>query len=168
MVKNNRQTRDIFTRNFIFGVEDSLVSTVGFLAGVAASGIDRTNIILTGAILIFVEAFSMGVGSFLSESSLEESRKIKDYFANSIKGALTMLLSYCFFGFIVLAPYLILTSEIALVISIAVSLGLLFVLGFSSAKLLKENIWRLSWRMLLVGGLAIIIGVAVGLLLKNY
>ena len=51
--------------SFIFGVEDSLVSTVGLLSGVAVAGVTRTDIFITGIILIFVEAFSMGVGNFL-------------------------------------------------------------------------------------------------------
>ena len=53
--------------SFIFGVEDSLVSTVGLLSGVAVAGVNRSGIFVTGVILIFVEAFSMGVGNFLSE-----------------------------------------------------------------------------------------------------
>ena len=54
----------LYLRNFIFGVEDSLVSTVGLLSGVAVANVDQATIFLTGMVLIFVEAFSMGVGSF--------------------------------------------------------------------------------------------------------
>jgi len=63
--------RNLF-RNFIFGVEDSLVSTVGLLSGIAAADTSRFTIITTGIVLIFVEAFSMGIGSFLSEETSEQ------------------------------------------------------------------------------------------------
>ena len=62
----------LFMRNFVFGAEDSLVSTVGLLAGVATAGVLQKEIIISGVVLIFVEAFSMSVGSFLSERTTEE------------------------------------------------------------------------------------------------
>ena len=52
-------------------MEDSLVSTVGLLSGVAVANVPMTTILLTGLILIFVEAISMAAGSFLSEYSAE-------------------------------------------------------------------------------------------------
>ena len=52
-----------YFRNFIFGVEDSLVSTVGLLSGVAIAGVPSRTILLTGVVLILVEAFSMAAGA---------------------------------------------------------------------------------------------------------
>ena len=66
--------RILYMRNLIFGAEDSLVSTVGLLSGIAIGGVPKSAIILTGIVLIFVEAFSMGVGSYLSEYSVEAAR----------------------------------------------------------------------------------------------
>ena len=62
----------LYIRNIVFGVEDSLVSTVGLLSGIALGDIPRSTILFTGLVYIFVEAFSMAVGSFLSEESVEE------------------------------------------------------------------------------------------------
>src|SRR3989344_4537783 len=69
---SNRFTSVSYFRNFIFGVEDSLVSTVGLLSGVAVANVSREHIILTGIILLLVEGLSMAVGSFLTEYSVEE------------------------------------------------------------------------------------------------
>ena len=86
-----------YFRNFIFGVEDSLVSTVGLLSGVAIAGVAKETIFLTGIVLIFVEAFSMAAGSFLSESTAEEyesgSNKVER--SSFISGAV-MFFSYYF------------------------------------------------------------------------
>ena len=37
-----------FIRNFIFGVEDSLVSTVGLLSGVVVGGVSKDAVVLVG------------------------------------------------------------------------------------------------------------------------
>ncbi len=68
----SHEDRKVYLRNFVFGVEDSLVSTVGLLSGVAAAGVETKTIVLTGVVLIIVEALSMAVGSYLSEYSVEE------------------------------------------------------------------------------------------------
>ena len=64
----SKAARVSYVRSFAFGVEDGLVSTVGLLAGVSTADVSRRDILITGAILIVVEAFSMATGSFLSES----------------------------------------------------------------------------------------------------
>lgn len=68
----SKQTFALYVRTFVFGVEDSLVSTVGLLSGLAIAGAARGTIILSGVTLIFVEAFSMGIGSLLSEHQKED------------------------------------------------------------------------------------------------
>lgn len=144
-----------YLRNFIFGVEDSLVSTVGMLSGVASAGVAKENIFIAGIVLIFVEAFSMGVGSYLSESFTEKSSK-------SVVGGAVMLFSYFFAGFIPLFPYLFLPISQAIWISIALSLIALLALGFISAKISRLNLIIQSFKMLTLGGLAILIGITVG------
>lgn len=59
-------------RELVFGVEDSLVSTLGVVIGVAAGTEDTRVVILSGVVLIVVEALSMGAGSFLSSKSHRE------------------------------------------------------------------------------------------------
>ncbi|MDD5099055.1 MAG: VIT1/CCC1 transporter family protein [Candidatus Colwellbacteria bacterium] len=150
-------------RNFIFGVEDSLVSTVGLVSGIAVAGVSKSEILLTGAILIFVEAFSMGIGSFLSERSAEEFiNDEKVSLGYLMENGAIMFLSYFISGFIPLFPYLILKTETALFLSVGLSLLSLFVLGVVSAKLFGINILKSGARMLFIGGIAIAIGVTVG------
>lgn len=56
-------------REIVFGLEDSLVSTIGVVAGIAAGTGDQKIVILSGMVLIVVEALSMSAGSFLSSQS---------------------------------------------------------------------------------------------------
>lgn len=166
MTAQTKKEFAIYVRNFIFGVEDSLVSTVGLLSGVAVAGLERRDVFLTGIVLIFVEAFSMGVGSYLSESSAEEYIGGKK--SISISGALIMFFSYFAAGFIPLAPYLFYEVSLALPISISLSLTTLFMLGIISSKILKaRNTLRHGARMLLIGGSAIAVGIVVGQIVNN-
>ncbi len=150
-------------RNFIFGVEDSLVSTVGLLSGIAITGVSGSYVILTGAVLIFVEAFSMAVGSVLSEHSAEEYERRKEIsIKGSVKGGLIMFFSYFISGFIPLSPYIFLQSNNAFAVSIAFSITALGLLGIFSGKISGTNIFKNILSMTILGGVAIIVGVIVG------
>lgn len=167
MAKSKKESA-LFVRNFIFGVEDSLVSTVGLVSGIAVAGVSRSQIFLTGVVLIFVEAFSMGVGSFLSEESAEEyqSKKFR-HNASIILSSIVMFFSYFFAGFIPLLPYLVTEVSVALPGSILASLLALFVLGAVSGKFFKRSTTKHGFKMLLLGGAAIFIGILVGEAVKT-
>lgn len=160
---HRKKKSDIYLRNFIFGVEDSLVSTVGLLAGVAAADISHSAIVTTGLVLIVVEGFSMGIGSFLTEETTEEMAGKKLQTLESIKGGLTMLISYCLAGLLPLAPYAFLKGSAAVNTSITLSLLGLVTLGYGTSLYYKRKspIIR-AIKMLILGGSAIIVGVMIG------
>lgn len=151
----------LFLRNLVFGVEDGLVSTVGLLSGIAIAGVDRETIFLTGVVLIFVEAFSMAAGSFLSEASVEEMDGGKDDTKGSLVAGAIMFASYFVAGFVPLFPYILVPVTQAFWISIACSVAVLLILGYWSGRH-TNNAWKKALRMGLVGGLAILVGAASG------
>ncbi|MFA6314853.1 MAG: VIT1/CCC1 transporter family protein [Candidatus Paceibacterota bacterium] len=152
-----------YFRNFIFGVEDSLVSTVGLLSGIAVAGMSKEDIFLTGIVLIFVEAFSMGAGSFIAESSADEFTTGKEKVTlKNIFSGLVMFISYFISGFIPLSSYLFLPVGQALYYSILFSTIALFVLGLVGAKISKGNLLLNGIRVVVIGGIAIILGLIVG------
>ena len=163
---DTKELKAVYARNFIFGVEDSLVSTVGLLSGIASAGIDRRTILITGVILLFVEALSMAGGSFLSEHSAQEYMARDLPAKTSFMAGSIMFLSYFFAGFIPLGPYLFLRVELSLVVSVLMSLAALFVLGIISARLLSLKVRDAAVRMFLVGGAATVLGVLVGQALR--
>lgn len=164
-------------RNFIFGAEDALVSSVGALFGLAASNLyTQQQLISAGLVVISVEALSMGVGSFLTEESVIEVDENHGHEGNNgadtteavstiesekerkhtILGGIIMFLSYLFTGAIVLLPYIFIDVQIAKFVSIAITLAILFFLGCLPTKRFKSGL-----RMLVVAGLAILVGFAV-------
>lgn len=160
---HTKRQNEVYVRNFIFGVEDSLVSTVGFVSGVAVAGFGKQNVFLAGLVLIFVEAFSMGVGSYLSEDSAEEFIDHKKSGSrSSVIGALIMFFSYLFFGLIPLSPYVLLSVKDGLILSILFALVALFLLGALSARYFHRSWLKHGLKMLIVGGLAVMAGIIVG------
>lgn len=166
MPPNSKDTRATYVRNFIFGVEDSLVSTVGLVSGIAVAHVDRNTIFLTGMVLIVVEALSMGVGSILSEASAQEFvyKRLKRSKLTLIGGAI-MFVSYFTAGFIPLIPYIFLDVSTALPTSVSASLAALFLLGYVSARKFNAPVLRSAVRMFVLGGLAITAGTIVGVML---
>lgn len=161
------QSKMAYMRNFVFGVEDSLVSTVGLLSGIAVGGMGAREIILTGAVLIFVEALSMAAGSFLSESSAEDYALHKEgSIRTSLLSSVIMFFSYFIAGFVPIAPYIFMTGDVAFYTSIALSTVSLGFLGAFSASLSKTSPVKTIGRMVIIGGSAIVVGVLVGGLVK--
>lgn len=145
-----------------------MVSTVGLLTGIATAQIPRGTIFITGAVLILVEALSMAAGSFLSESSAEDFLKRREVaHEKSLSGSLIMFFSYLVAGFIPLFPYLLLEVYLAAYLSIICSLLALIGLGVVSAKISGVRVLSHSVRMVVIGGLAIAAGIAVGNLLGD-
>lgn len=155
--------KEVYVRNIVFGIADSLVSTVGLLSGIDVSGSTHGTIILTGLIYAFVESLSMAIGSFLSEQATEEVKERKET-ATIVPfiGGVTMFLSFLISSFIPLFPYLFLHTILALVLSIALSLLTLFIVGIVMARLSKISPWRHGMKMVFLGGAAIVIGAIIG------
>lgn len=158
-----RKPENTYLKNFLFGVEDSLVSTVGLLAGVAAANASRATIVTTGLVLIVVEGFSMGIGSFLTEETAEEMAGEETQDALALKGGLTMLVSYIVAGLVPLSPYFFLEMDKAMTYSIICSLLGLFSLGLGTAIYFsRPKPWQRALKTMLLGGLAVAIGVGIG------
>ncbi|MFZ5425148.1 MAG: VIT1/CCC1 transporter family protein [Patescibacteria group bacterium] len=144
-----------YLRNVIFGAEDSLVSTVGVLFGVSTALPNYETIVLTGFVVIAVEALSMGAGAYLSEIETEETLKTKN--DTPVIDGLLMFVSYFFAGFIPLAPYVFFEIGYARLLSVALTIFSLFILGYIPQKSLKAAI-----RMAVVASLAVLIGFLIG------
>jgi VIT1/CCC1 family predicted Fe2+/Mn2+ transporter len=163
----NKQT-ELYLRNIIFGISDSLVSTVGLLAGIDVAGTTKQAILLTGIVYAFVEAFSMAVGSFLSEESAEEYEvKGEAQGTGPFTAGVAMFISFILASFIPIAPYLLFGLTAALWYSIGFSLLALLIVGMISARMVKVNMMSHAVKMMLLGGAAIFIGIIVGKFVKS-
>ncbi len=59
-------------REVVFGVQDGLISTVGFVAGVHGATADNRLVLLAGIVQMIAGAFSMAAGAYLSTKAERE------------------------------------------------------------------------------------------------
>lgn len=59
-------------REFVFGIQDGLISTVGLLAGIQGATENNIVVILTGFTAMFSGAISMAAGSYLSSGAQKD------------------------------------------------------------------------------------------------
>ena len=230
MTNFTNQQKSIFLpmmREITFGMEDGMVSTLGAVVGIAIGSASQTTVVLAGAIIIAVESISMGIGSYIANSSQEnitkakikeeksqlktqpqrEKRELLNFFVADgwpktlaqkmtkaavrnknlmfkemgyrelrlpnqtknlpVKNAFGMFLSYIFGGSIPLVAYFFLPINLAIPISIVVTLIGLFALGIYTSLFTKDNWFKAGLRILLLGGVALLVGLGIGNLFKN-
>lgn len=164
-------------RELIFGLEDSLVSTLGTITGIAIGTHSTYVVILSGFVLIAAESTSMAAGSYLSSVSAvgaeeewdkEQRQKRHHLKGHPIRGAGVMLISYIFGGLIPLAPYLFLPTSQAILPSILLTVVSLFVVGVWSAAFTKRSFVRSGMEMVLISLCAALIGYVIGLIVNHY
>jgi VIT1/CCC1 family predicted Fe2+/Mn2+ transporter len=59
-------------REFVFGIQDGLISTVGLLAGIQGATENKIVVVLTGLTAMFSGAISMATGSYLSSNAQKD------------------------------------------------------------------------------------------------
>jgi VIT1/CCC1 family predicted Fe2+/Mn2+ transporter len=59
-------------REFVFGIQDGLISTVGLLAGIQGATQSKAVVIITGLTAMFSGAISMAAGSYLSSTAQKD------------------------------------------------------------------------------------------------
>ena len=145
-----------FIRNLTYGLEDSLISTTGLLAGITFAGMPNNYVVIAGVILILIEALSMGFGSMISEESFLITSKSKYTMGQVLFYAITMFISYVVAGIVVLIPY-ILNLKHNYAYSIGTAIALLFFLVYA----MQKNVFKallLTFVGSIILGIMIIVG----------
>lgn len=162
--------RGEYLRSAVFGIEDALVSTTGAVVGLTAGVSDKKLVLLAALVVVAVEAVSMGVGQFLSEETLVESQKhveTKQAVQKIINGAVIMFVSYFIAGMVPIIPVILLPFPASIWVSLALALFCLFVLGFVKGKIVNVPPVKSAVKMFILGGVAAVVGVLVGILLRD-
>lgn len=154
-----------FLRNFVFGAEDGLVSTVGLLTGVSFAGLSSRHIIISGVILILVEAMSMAAGAYISEDSSADIITDDKPNSNLLYDSIVMFFSYLLIGLIPLLPYIFIgDTRLAFYWSLGMTLIALFSLGLFKGYFLRKPLLINAFKIAGIGSVVIGIAVMVGLL----
>lgn len=164
-MKHRSRISPDYLHSGFFGVEDSLVSTTGALAGIAVSSSSKEAILATALVIIAVESTSMAASEFISEETEEDVEKQKMPASPLISGII-IFVGYVVAGMIPLMPYLILPHLQAIPVSIVAALLGLVILGIYKGKVSHKSPTRSAFEVLIIGGVAAAIGLAVGLIFK--
>jgi VIT1/CCC1 family predicted Fe2+/Mn2+ transporter len=70
--KKREIERKIRAREFVFGIQDGLISTVGLLSGISAATDSRRLVVLTGLAAAVTGGISMAAGSYLSSRTEQQ------------------------------------------------------------------------------------------------
>jgi VIT1/CCC1 family predicted Fe2+/Mn2+ transporter len=70
--KKREIERKIHAREFVFGIQDGLISTVGLLSGVSAATQSHRLVVLTGLAAAVTGGVSMAAGSYLSSQTEQQ------------------------------------------------------------------------------------------------
>lgn len=155
-----------YLRSVMFGLQDGLVSTTGVVVGISAGIPDKAVIILASFVAVSVEASSMAAGQYSAEKAVHQIDKTGRHRDNLITGASLMFFSYLIAGLIPISPFLIFPPGTARVISIAIALLSLFIIGYFKGKIVGQKALRSALEMFIIGGLATVVGLVVGYLLR--
>jgi len=160
-------------REIVFGLEDSLVSTLGAITGIAFGSNSTYIVILSGLVLIVAESTSMAAGSYLSSKNAFEaengfhhakSRKLP----RSGRAALVMGVSYFIGGFVPLTPYFILPINQAVYPSVILTVVSLFLVGTWTATYTKRSKLKSGLEITGISLFAALVGYLIGVLVHYY
>ena len=162
----NKKIHEDYLRSTIFGFQDSLVSTTGVIAGVAAGTQNKELVILAGLVTITVESLSMGAGQYMSEKAVHQMDKGGKHTDNLYVGGSLMALSYFLGGLVPLTPIILFKLPVSAYLSILFALIGLFILGYLKAYIVKVNPFKSALEILILGGAATLVGLVIGKLFK--
>ena len=130
-------------REIVFGLEDSIVSTLGVVVGIAAGTDSRYLVVLSTIVVVVVESLSMTAGTYLSNKSQIEldlaSGKLgfpnrRHLTSESISDSLFMGISYLLGGVISVLPFLFFPPLSAIIPAVLLSVVVLFSIGYIKGK----------------------------------
>lgn len=168
--KNLKQEIVGSIREIIFGLEDSLVSTLGALIGIAAGAQSTYIVILSGFVLLAAESTSMAAGSYLSSKSAIEAdaqlrrengdKVVKE--SRHIRAAVVMGVSYVLGGLVPLSPFFFFEVNTAIMPSVVLTVFCLFLVGLWASKYTKRPRLRSGFEMAGISLAAALIGYLIG------
>lgn len=156
-----RKIQREYLQSAMFGFNDALVSTTGVIVGVSTGTNNKQVVVLAGVVTILVEALSMGSGQYLSSKSAHQLDKSTALKVSIISG-LIMFTTYFLAGLVPLMAIILFPIEYSREVAIGAALTGLFLLGYLKGKVVKVSPFRSAIEILVIGGLATIIGIIAG------
>lgn len=161
---NMRTLQKEYLQSAMFGFTDALVSTTGVIVGVSTGTNNKQIVVLAGVVTILVEALSMGSGQYLSSKSAQQLSKKNSLRVPVVSGVI-MFWAYFAAGLVPLLAIMLFPMDYARNVAIVAALTCLLVLGYVKGKVVDVSPVKSALEVLIIGGIATVIGIVVGNLL---
>lgn len=155
-----------YLRSLMFGLQDGVVSTTGVVVGISTGVSDKSIIVLAAFVAVMVEATSMAAGQYSSEKAVHQMDKSGKHTDNLILGAAIMFFAYLLGGMFSIVPTVLFDQPEARYLAIISAFIGLFTIGYFKGKLVDHHAMRSAVELLLIGGVATLVGVVIGHYLK--
>ncbi len=167
------ETAGPFLRDIVFGVHDALLTNIGLVTGFVTALQTGRLIIVAAVVDVFISAFAMAIGTYLSRTSESDYLKqqldsgthqeVTDVLANPISAAVVMWVSYVVSGFIPLIPFFFgLSPIVAVQYGVGLALIIFFIVGALKGLITATNPWKSGFQFILFGAVAALIGYGIG------
>lgn len=162
-----------FLRDIIFGINDAVLTNLGIIAGFTVALKDNHYIVLACLIDIFISAFSMSFGTFMSRTSEQDflgtklsedhMNETKDAMGHPITASFVMWISYISSGIITILPFFFgLNSKTALILALTIGISIFFILGLIKGAITKTKVLKSGLQFLIFGTISAVVGLVVG------
>jgi VIT1/CCC1 family predicted Fe2+/Mn2+ transporter len=159
-------------REILMGAQDNLTNVLAVMLGVSIGSGRADFVALAGLSAAVAEAVSMGgvlYSSTRAERALDardaadvEPAPVRRGSLAPVASGLTTFVAALIGGLVPLAPFALLPLPIAVPVSLAISIGALFVLGSAIGRVSGSVWWRDGLRLLMVAGVAAFAAALVG------
>ena len=106
---------NIRIREFVFGMQDGILSTVALATSIAVAGSEKSIIIVAATAAAIAGTISMSTGSYLSSKAYLETLSVDSDIVNeSLKDALTMGISFVIGAIIPIIPHIMFSTNRAI------------------------------------------------------
>ena len=174
--KNNRFNFNFVLEGLSSGLVDGTICALGVVIGVSAATNDAFLTVISGIIAGLSNSFGNSIGFYLSQVSERNVQivnrrmgKVQHVHSKNeiLLNAMFSFFSTFFVNLVILAPFLAFSIELAMALSVILSVAVVFVLGAYNAKITRKNFIRegLFYSALTVIGA--IISYAVGFMLHG-
>lgn len=157
-----------YIRELIYGANDGIITTFAVVAGVAGGGLSLQVVLIIGAANLLADGLSMAVGNYLSIRSHEsvlETQGLPEEEAYPTRHAIATFLAFVIAGAVPLLPYLPPSLPFErFALSIALTLGAMFVIGALRALIANVRWWKAGAEMLGLGAVVAFLAYASGAL----
>jgi VIT1/CCC1 family predicted Fe2+/Mn2+ transporter len=156
-------------REIIMGAQDNLTNVLAVVLGVAIGSGEVSTVALAGMSAGIAEAISMGGVLYNATKAERDLARAAGsaYEKRPIRAAVVTSLSALVAAAIPLAPFAFLPLDPAMVLAAVLSLTALFAVGIWTGDVTGDRWWRCGIRFVVVGGLAAVAAVAVGIALEH-